>query len=384
MISTRQKMLLGLLSNLGRATGPAFTTGLTKANTSVLRATYLAGTRNAIIAHIGDSLDAGQSTGGGTSQFVNGWGPKMATKLAARGIPSAANNLWGTKAFWGLASTIANYETGDSRMAHTGAGWATGGTLTAGGHWWQTSATGANTITFQGPITNIDFWWRDNSTGRSFSYQVDGGAATQVDSTNVDALRKVSITGLTKGTHSITYNWVLGTPVVIGFDAYDATRKEISVWNWGASGFNSNQMVATAGASCSQLSCIAALKPDLAFIEGGVYNDLQQSIALATTKANLTTLVQAVLAAGGNACMRVPPWLQTFTSAQQQPTISMMYDVARENGIGIWDITRKPGWTSYADEVANSLVSDFVHPNVAGYDNQADTGADIIQWAIAA
>ncbi len=361
---------------------PPLSFNLTKGNTAIFRAAVAAGT--AKVVNIGDSLDRGQSTGGGTSQFINGWAPQVANILQARGVNAGANNLWGSGACWGLAFTMANLETGDARVSHTGS-WAVGGALCAGGSFLQCTAAGSMSFTPQNPVTNIDIYWRDNSTGRSFNWQVDGGATTQVDSTNVDAVRKISITGLALGSHTVTFNWVLGTPVILGVDAFDATasRKEISMWNWGASGFNSNQMVNVVSLASAQLNMMGTLQPALAFIEGGIYNDLQQSIPIATTQANIATLVDKQLTYG-NAILRIPPWLQTFTQAQQAPYIAMFYDLAAQKGIGLVDITRKLNWTSWAAESAAGLVSDFVHPTAPGYLNQAQTYADVVQYAAVA
>lgn len=356
-------------------------TGLTQANTALFRAVVQGGARNAKVVIWGDSTDRGQTSGGGTTQTANAWPTQMVAKLRTAGFNAGCNNAFGDGGRWGLSATMANVESGDPRITHTGS-WTPGSNITCGGFNYQSAAAGSMTFTPQDQVTKAQLFWRDNTAGRSFTWDIDGGAATQVDSTAVDAFRTIALTLGSKASHAIRTTWVLGTPVILGFNAWDDTagRTEISVFNWGHCGATSASLSSTAFASCSPMNALGTIAPDLTIIEGGIINDRNNAISVATSKTNLTAMVQKALLSG-NVILRVPTWDNLTSEATQAPWNAMMYQVAQENGIGIIDITRRSGWRSYADEQANSFVSDFAHPTATGYVDIATVVTSAVVYA---
>lgn len=382
--------LLNILGLLG-AQGPAFTTGLTKANTASFRALVKANTRNVRAACIGDSTVRGQSTGVGTAQAVNAWPMQLAPLLRAAGINAGANNCYADGGSWGLAQTAANFVTGDGRMAITG-GWAQGSVQSPGGNAFASSAIGAMTFTPQDQVDTLEIDWRDGATGRNMDLTDNiGGAVTHILSSNIFQLGQTIISLASLASHSLALSWVLGTVTPIAFYAYNsAAGKEISLLNWGICGATSSQMISNNDAAVGRLPLIAnpLTSPDLSLIEGAVINDWRTSVPINGvngSQANLTTLLTNCLAVG-NVIVCIPVFdngSAGFTS-NQQAYVDMMYAVAASFGVGVFDIRKK--WLSYANAVANGWQSagDSVHPTTAGYADIAAQMVPVIQYALTA
>lgn len=359
------------------AVGIPFAFNLNKANTAAFRSVYTAGVRNTRVAFIGDSTFRGQSTGGGTSQAVNSWPMQLATRLNAVGINAGSNNVWGDGGSWGLGQTIANFLTGDSRVSIANAV-TLGSVLSGGGNNFAMAAAAALSFTPQTNCNRADIIWRDGATGRDFNWQVDGGATSLIPSTNVTQFgvnQNLPLGSL--GAHTVTLNWVAGSVSILGISAYNDTRKELSLWNWGICGGTSTNLINNTDAAVGRLAILAyaSLKPDLALIEGGLINDWRTSIPVATSKANLTTLVTTVKANGGDVILCTPVFDagSTGLTAQQQTYVDAMYQVATEQGVGLIDHRKM-----------SPAVSDTVHPTAAGYLTMANGSVQAIQYALAA
>lgn len=369
----------GALGSLG-----VYTSNLKLTNTSNFRTTYQAGARNVRVAFIGDSTFRGQSFGVGTAQAVNAFPMQLATLLNAVGINAGANNVWGDGGSWGAGQTIANFKLGDSRVTSTAA-FALGSVLSAGGNNFAVSAAGTLSFVPQASCDTAQIIWRDGFTGRDWDWSVDGGAATNVLSTNVTQFGVVPAALGALGAHTLTISWDLGAVTILGVDAYNSARKELTLWNWGICGATSANLINNVDV-VGRLNILAhaSLKPDLAFIEGGLINDWRTSIALATSKANLTTLVSTVKANGGDVILCVPVFDSGSSglTASQALYVGAMYEVAAEQNVGLIDIRKK--WGSYAAGLASGYyhASDTVHPTTAGYLDMATVTRNAIQLIV--
>jgi len=359
----------------------AFTTNVTPGNTSNFRAAVRANSRNVRVAVIGDSTDRGQSTGVGTAQAVNSWPNKTADLIQNQGITAGANSVFSDGGSWGQAQTFANFLTGDSRVSGTGA-WALGATKGPGGNLFTSSATGSMSVVFPAQVDTADIYWRDGATGRNFNWQVDGGATTEIDSTNVTQLAKNTISLGSAGSHTITLNWVLGAVTILGIHAYNSARKEISIWNWGICGGTSANMIDNTDTAVGRLAVLSnsLIKPDLIFLEGGVINDWRTSVAVATTVSNLQSLITTAKNNSIDVIIRIPTFDNGVSglTAQQNTYVQAMYQLANDNNIGVVDIRNK--WLSYNNAVSNgwNISSDTVHPAPAGYVDIANVISNLI------
>lgn len=349
-------------------------------NVYKLRAAMQRRDRNCLIAIAGPSTTAGQSTGGGAGQAVNSWPMQMARMLQAEGIPAGAGNFFADHSCWGAAQTVANYVAGDSRIVATGAA-ALDGRKGPGGNIWSLTAAGDLTFTPQVACTKADIYWRDNTTGHTFSWAVDGGAATNISSTGVAQIAKTTISLGALGTHAIKLAWVAGTVYILGVHAYDDTagRKEISVLNWGISGANSTQLINDTDTTVGRLKSIGAFAPDAVVIDDWPINDARQSILATTTRANIKTMAQRVLAAGGVPILttQLPDGSTSGLTALQADYAAMLFGLADELDIPLMDF--RGSIVSYELGNAAGLYSDNIHPTALGNAVKAAAGVEMIR-----
>jgi hypothetical protein len=87
----------------------------------------------------------------------------------------------------------------------------------------------------------------------------------------------------------------------------------------------------------------------------------------------------------GDAILIMTPWdsLGSGSAAQQSDYKAMLYDLAKEKGIGLIDIQQKLGWRSYVEEQGAGNVSDSIHPTlIPGYEDMASVYARVALWGL--
>jgi len=363
------------------AATPSTIINLKPSNTTKFRSAMARTDRNAVVACIGPSTTAGQSTGAGTSQAVISWPMRAAALLQQQGIPAGAGNWFGDKGRWGGSGGVDGLTAGDGRLSFTGAT-ARAGADSAGGNPISFAAAGTLTFTPQIGVTKFDIFLRNSAATGQINATVDGGAATAVNATNATPnIKKVTIDAGALGTHALTLTWVSGTVFVIGVSGYDDTggRREISFYNWGISGAPSSRFLLDASNGIGNVSFTAFVAPDMVILDDLPINDWRQSVPLATSKSNITTLVQQGKVTGATVVLTTPLWDANTGgfSLQQDAYAAMVADVAAEQDIPLLDV--RAAWVSYA--IANGLgwYSDSVHPAALGYNVKAIAVTEFIR-----
>lgn len=367
---------LGRLGKLGSTNAgmAAAMVNINATTTANFKAAYIANSANIPVAFNGDSTMRGvdETALPYNSQYPNSGAQDLAALLNAAGINAGSNNWYGHSGV-----SLADYTTRDSRVAAAG-GTIVGSVQCQGGSSINfPTATSSWSFTTASPCTTADIYWRDSSTtSRIFSWEVDGGAATQVPNSGATAFGKTTIALGAQATHTITLRWVGGSVDIYGIDCYDATagRKEITVRQWAASGATSATLVGNTGApNGGRLAQLAAFPVKLLIAEAGP-NDWRTSVSVAAFKANMLTLINAQKATGGDIWLMVPPFDGGSTGlvANQNAYVAAMYELSASENVGLLDIRKL--WLSYAYEQAQGLVGvgDFIHPTkLKGYPAQA-------------
>jgi hypothetical protein len=326
-------------------------------------------TRNAKVAFIGDSTFAGIETGGTTAQVLHSIPMQLAAKLQARGINAGANNRFGAGS--ALFSTLLTI---DSRVTGTGA-WSNTATLAVGGNATGCASAGSMTFTPQANVTKFDIWWRDGAAGRNFSWAVDAGGATTINSSGTTQIVKTTVSAGAAGIHALTLAWVAGSITILGIDAYDDTssRRELSIWNWGISGATSANLIDNTDSVAGRLAEITAMAPDLSIVEGGIINDWRNSLGTAATVTNLTTLFTTCQAVG-DVIYYTPRFDNAGTgdAANQNAYVAAATALAVSMNIPVLDARSLFG--SFAIGNAAGFYSDTVHGDTggSGYGDEAD------------
>lgn len=306
------------------------------------------------------------------SQGVNGLDRQIAAMLVRRGYTAGANNNWGTQG----TSSAANFKTKESRFDYTGAP-AFSSDAVQGGQGITLVTTGDSISWIVADnVTNFDVRWRDSTNlGRTFSWQIDGGAATNVTTSGANGFAKTSITGLSQAAHTIKLTQVLGSPTIYGVDAWDATggRTEITVHNWGSRGATTAAMLTnTGGVNSGRIAQATVEAPDLILAEAGIINDWNTSVALATSLANLQTIYDSYSAIAP--ILFVTPSFSDPTgpanAAIQDQYVQQMLDVADAKGTAVLDYRKI--LNSWAEANASGLYPADVHGTRYAYGYQAN------------
>lgn len=319
------------------------------------------------VAFVGDSTFAGFITGAGTAQFPNSLPQQFAKKLNARGINAGSDIRFGCG-----SSDFASLVASDYRISSTG-GVTQGGLLTAGGNAINVPLSATLTFTPEQSVNTYDVWTYAGATGRSFRLTAGSGVPITVSQTVAGVLTKTTVTADALGIKPLLLdNVVGGTIVVVGIRGYNSARKEISVYNWGISGARSDQLLDNTDTVGGRRAVYAAIAPKLVIIEGGVINDWRQSIAVATTKANLTTLV-GLFKASSSVILTTPNFDNgtAGATASQESYVTAVREVAAEQSVNIIDLRASHG--SFALGNAAGFYSDTVHGSKIGYGDQAET-----------
>lgn len=366
--------------------GAPFTFNLTRSNTSVVRSVYQANTRNTVIALSGDSTMRGvdETASPYASQYFNGPPMQLATKFNSLGINAGANNLYG----W-CGTSMNDYILRDSRVAITGSV-VTGSFPCLGGAEFALTAAATLSFTPQDNTTTAEIYWKDAAAGVSWTWAVDGGSATTVNSLNNNSIRKTTISLGSAGAHTIVITWVSGNVRIYGIECYDDTagRKEITFRQWGISGATASAMIDNTGTpSSGRLTQLTVSPADLIISECGVVNSWRNGTAVSTVETQLTTYVQAVKAAGSDFMFLAPPYDNGTSGAttSQDKYVAAMYRVALAQNVPLIDLRRR--WISFSYAVTQGWMvnTDNVHPTKNGYIDQAyNVLLKPIQFAIAA
>lgn len=356
----------------GSTGGPFF--NINPTTLANFKAAWVAQSANVPLVLTGDSTMRGVdelSSPYGNQYSVNATPMQLAALLNAGSIKASADNLFGS----GLAANMADLANRDNRFTY-----ATlvnmGSTQTQGGASFGFSATGQSvTVAFKNPVDNYRVWFRDAAAGRNLTAAVDGAGSTAINTTGVSQIGTVAYSAGTLGLHNTTIAWALGTPDLFAIEGWDSTKNpQILVRQWGASGDTSAGMIANVGTpNGGRTAFMNAVPPKLVISECGLVNDRRNSVSLATSYSQMTTYVANVKATGSDFLFLTPPYDNSVGGlvAEQDQGAALMYQIAREQNVGVIDLRRT--WRSYAYAVSQGWQrgTDNVHPATAGYLNTA-------------
>lgn len=319
------------------------------------------GTRNSKIACVGDSVTRGQKSVATTAQWAaNGWPPQLAVRLAATGLPIMAQNVIGDGNF--ASVSIANV---DPRLSATG-GWAgNSGAKTAGGQAFKATAAGTLSFTPTVSVDTFEVVTLQSTAAFSLSLNVDGGAATVLNTSNANNLLKSTVAAGALAAHTLNGVWGSGQNWIVGIDAYNSAQKSVQLLNMGASSWKASDW-ADATNVYGPINTLKFYAVDAAFILLG----LNDSLALADPTAyttNIQALITSVKLTGDPIIVVMPPAdISNASVAVQQAYVAAAYALAVANDIPLIDLYALWGGD---DAVAQALgwKADGVHPNQYGY-----------------
>lgn len=310
------------------------------------KAAVSAGTRDAKILCIGDSTQAGY--------LLDGPGERLATKLAARGLPAT------------LGGTHPRLNSGSNPRYTAGAGWPSGKNYGFGSQSWQyNNPTGALAYSDASvSADSFDVYFVRGGGSTSITLQIDAETPQTFDATGTTGIGKLSITSLTPGAstaHALKITTV-GTGAVVFVEPWLSTAKRIRVANAGVP--STNSVTWNNGSGIYSKSAIVAYQPDVIICLLGA-NDAISGYDAATVLANISGLAGAVPTAAFIVVSSIPCETLSEAALQKQYATRSRY----ATGLPFIDLNRHFG--DWATANAAGWMSDIRHPNAAGMEQQA-------------
>jgi lysophospholipase L1-like esterase len=263
--------------------------------------------------------------------------------------------------------------TDDARV--TIGGWIQGDVDSTGGLAFKATATGAS-MTFlpTDQVNTFRIWYIASGGLGTFSYAVNGGTATNVN-TNVSSVPLQSVTTTaTLGSNTLDLTWVSGTVYVVGVEASNSAIGTVQIINAGWSASTSSSW-ANAGANpWNPVQSVPTQAPDVVLLDLGI-NDWQGAVPVATYTANMQTLITAFKATSDVILVTPDPSAIStgIPLATQQKYITALYQLAQNNHIPIIDNFSR--WGSYERTNVSPFLyyNQVLHPSATGYSDFAQS-----------
>lgn len=318
-----------------------------------------AATANVKVMCIGDSTTLGfASNGAETGNFRPLSFPnQFANMLNSVGIPAHSNSWMGD----GNPIFSSDY---DDRLS-IGNSWTRTFVHVGGASWTATTDTNALSFTPTEPVDTFVVYYLSASGAGTFAMDINGGAATTQSSNAANLIRSVTITG-TLGTNTLNIKWDSGGAVyIVGTEAYDSSKKWVSVINagWSSSTASTWSVALTTGSNVS--NALSQTGADLVLIMLGI-NDWTSDTPIATFTAAMQVLIDKAVATGDVVIIAPPPSGTDYATAiEQQAYVDALEQLAEDNDLPFIDIYTRlaPQLTSFN----NGMYYEGLHPNGAGY-----------------
>lgn len=343
------------------------------------RAQVIGGSARGKIACCGDSTTLGWGSGVGTA-YTGAHDLSYPTRLAAYLQAGGVNTT--------IQSSIANFGGGittatifvlyNPRVSRTGSGWGTVGAPSAGGNGWFNSTTTADVLSFtpSGNVDTIVLFYLQNTTLGTFSWNLDGGADTNIVTAGTQAFKTATLS-TSLASHVVNIKRVSGQVFFTGWLAYDSTSAAFDVLNLGWGGSTSTLWNDTS-AAWAPLTSIGVHAPDLTILNLGI-NDWEAAVSQVTYSTNIQALITAAKLSGDVILCMPTPTGATATANDQAAYFATLMTLASSNNVVLVDWTGR--YTSYSVQNAAGHMFDTLHPKAFIYD---DEGAFLSQLLIAA
>jgi lysophospholipase L1-like esterase len=329
---------------------------------------YALGDRNANpcdVLHVGDSITQGYRASSLANRWASVFRDTIRSRFATTGVGSGGFG-------YVPARTLSNYTAPFSDNLVSAL---TGGTNTFGldGVDLQMVASGTITLTFTG--TGCDILTTKFSGGGTYTYTVDGGAASSAisvaNATNLYGAVTAQIRGLAAGSHTVVVSRASGTVFLEGFMTYNADETK-GVRSWVAAVAGSYSGDWSTRATTYWPNYITQIQPDLVTIELGANDYINTSpVSVTTFKANVKSIIATVKAnsTAVPSFVLMPVWAITGNGTPVDTWanyVAATYAIANEDTDGavcVLDLQKRinPG----AASTVGGMLPDSSHPDDA-------------------
>lgn len=268
-----------------------------------------AGGTVARVLFVGDSNTAGYAPAGQIVPSTGRAAAQMVTQLDA--LPRWSGKVVKGLQRWSNAAADSGGSNPTNELWTLGAGW----TTYAGFGWGEVGLCGCTnqtTTTTYGPVScdgfRVLYGTSSFGTANAANLNIDGGSTlSTLNCNNATGLYKeVTVTASSYGSH--TLNIVARNPGQLYILAVEpiTNSAQLSIGHAGVSSSSTVNWVSTGAVPNLQgYKAIAAATPDLVVLNLGL-NDRNNGVSLATFKANLTTIANAVFGVNGDVVFVIP------------------------------------------------------------------------------
>lgn len=272
------------------------------------------GVANSRILCIGDSTtfsmfsNANSFGGSQTGDLMhNSYPQRLCDYLNAARINATSNSFSGG-GYSGNSGVVRSGANIDARLTF-GTNWTVDNFIaeTLGGGYLK-NAPGVGTLSFV-PTVNTDtmnVWYVQFPSLATFTLDVNGTGTTTINPSGTSSTQTTSIVGSLGGnTYNIAYSNASGTLniLILALEAYNSAVKSVQVWNCGCPSLKTGDMLGAAPQSA--VVFMQTIPAGLNIINLGI-NDWDNGVAVATYQSNLTTIVAAAKANGGDVILVCP------------------------------------------------------------------------------
>lgn len=362
------------LPPLGRAQGPLIVNGqlLSSSAFQNVFTAAKAGTQKPVLV-MGDSLSFSYASGSTPARYrYNAVQNKLSDILATGGIRSSANGWLGNG---GLHSTGTALQY-DDRQVNGSPAWSNGVASLGGlimfanntAATWVFTPKNEDGTLFQ--CDRLDFYYYQFSGAGHLTYTVDAGTPVDVNCNGGNAPKKIAITGLTLGTHTLTVTWVSGQVYFMGGDAFNSSLVGLKFINSGINGGLISDFTANAHGYDPLYVAANGVVPSLAFMLIGANYWLNGAGFLSTFQSNLAALISGY----ASICPLIlvsdiptdPSLNPLATFSVQQSYVNAMISAANSNNLVMFN-----EWQSFGGASANFdsrwNATDHIHGSASGY-----------------
>ena len=327
------------------------------------------GVSNARILCIGDSTTMGVGSDGGFSGNLipNSYPSQLSGVFNTNSINAHWNSIVGASNDASPPDRLSN----DSRLTKSGAAsYLNGGYTTAGGDIFACNNDGSSAGAFGFlPTTNVDtfnLWYAISSSNGNMNLNINGGSNSPFNTNGSNGVGLASITG-TVGSNTLNIIRSTGYVSWLGVEAYDSSKKWVSVMNAGWSAAKSGDWNSSTY-PWSPINVISNYSPDLTIVMLGI-NDWDNGISTTVYNANIQAIISAVTT--GSVLLVSPPPSNPGTgygspsTAVQATYVAKLQSLASANNLLLVDTFNT--WGTWANANSNGWMYDGVHPNNSGY-----------------
>lgn len=330
----------------------------------------LNGERNAKLAILGSSsitgygaAGGGYGAGGRTKNFVS----KLTAAINSYLAPASSHSVFGS-----AGNDATSTATFDPRLTF-GSGWGTADFFDdkplGRTYFTNTTTTNAMTFTPEAPVDSFEVYYRASASTGTFALSVDGGAALATIGPNAGGAIFTSrpiTTTLGMHTLSIALTTVDGGIQIHGIRAWDSTKKQIEVFQWGHPTWKASDAIEKSTLIACR-NAIPKYEPDLCVIAFAP-NSWMTAQDMAVFKSSNQTLIDVCKAANSDVILMsgAPTAVVNTSRETQRRYVDAYAELAAANGLLFIDLWRQS--LSYEEATALGLTAnDQIHQAGAGY-----------------